>query len=49
MSPKPFTISVPQEKIDALKAKLALAEFPNELEDSKWDLGVPLVSIANPA
>jgi hypothetical protein len=44
-SPKPFHISVPQEKIDALKQKLALAEFPDELEDSGWDLGSPLNDI----
>jgi hypothetical protein len=36
---------VPQEKIDALKQKLALAEFPDELEDSGWDLGSPLNDI----
>jgi len=44
-SPKPFHISVPQEMIDALKQKLALAEFPDELEDSGWDLGSPLNDI----
>ena len=46
MSPEPFTISVPQERIDTLKAKLSLAEFPDELENSNWDLGVPLVRAA---
>jgi hypothetical protein len=42
MAPEPYTISVPQEKIDNLKTKLALAEFPDELSESAWDLGVPL-------
>ena len=44
-TPKPFTINVPQEKIDRLKQKLALAEFPDELEGSEWDLGCPLSEI----
>lgn len=42
MSPKPFKVNVPQEKIDNLSAKLALTDFPDELEESGWDLGVPL-------
>jgi hypothetical protein len=45
MAPQSFTISVPQEKIDNLKTKLALAEFPDELSESAWDLGVPLADI----
>ncbi|KAL8792635.1 MAG: hypothetical protein Q9195_004763 [Heterodermia aff. obscurata] len=43
--PKPFTINVPQDKIDRLKQKLALAEFPDELEASEWSLGCPLSEI----
>jgi len=45
MSPQPYKISIPQEKIDNLKTKLALAEFPDELSESEWDLGVPLADI----
>lgn len=44
-SRKPFTINVPQEKIDRLKQKLALAEFPDELEQSGWSLGSPLSEV----
>ncbi len=44
-SPKPYKISVPQEKIDSLKIKLASAEFPDELEAAGWDLGCPLADI----
>ena len=44
-APKPFTIDIPQDKIDRLKQKLALAEFPDELEASEWDLGCPLSEI----
>ena len=45
MAPEPYNISVPQEKIDKLKTKLSLAEFPDELEASEWDLGVPLADM----
>lgn len=45
MAPEPFQISVPQEKVDSLKKKLLLAEFPDELEASEWDLGVPLAEM----
>ena len=45
VSPKPFHIDVPQEKIDRLRQKLALADFPDELEESGWDLGSPLTDI----
>lgn len=45
MSPQPYQISVPQAKIDKLKAKLELAEFPDELPDSGWDLGAPLADV----
>jgi hypothetical protein len=43
--PTPFQISIPQSKIDTLKTKLSLAEFPTELPVSKWDLGVPLADM----
>lgn len=42
MPPQSFTISVPQSKIDTLRAKLSLTTFPDELPRSEWDLGVPL-------
>jgi hypothetical protein len=41
-APRPFQIAIPQAKIDNLKLKLSLAEFPDELENSGWDYGVPL-------
>ncbi|KAH8671981.1 putative epoxide hydrolase [Tricladium varicosporioides] len=40
-----YQISVPQEKIDALKNKLAQTEFPDELAASGWDLGAPLADV----
>ncbi|RDW59626.1 hypothetical protein BP6252_12713 [Coleophoma cylindrospora] len=45
MAPEPFTIDVPQSKIDTLKTKLSLAEFPDELEAAGWDLGAPLADV----
>lgn len=45
MAPEPYQINVPQEKIDSLKTKLSLAEFPGELAESEWDLGVPLADM----
>ena len=43
--PQPFAINIPQSKIDRLKQKLSLAEFPDELEGVGWDLGCPLADI----
>jgi hypothetical protein len=40
--PRPYTINVPQDKIDKLKTKLSLAEFADDLEGAQWDLGAPL-------
>jgi pimeloyl-ACP methyl ester carboxylesterase len=45
MTPTPFKINVSQAKIDLLKQKLALCTFPDELDESGWELGVPLEQI----
>lgn len=42
---KPYKITVPQAKIDRLKAKLELVDFPTELEEAQWDYGSPLADI----
>ena len=44
-TPHPYTINVPQEKIDTLKAKLSHASFPDELEGAGWDMGAPLSDV----
>ena len=44
-SATPFTISVPDESLAALKRKLADVRFPDELENVGWDYGVPLTDI----
>lgn len=45
MVPQPYKISVAQSKLVSLKTKLSLAEFPDELEGSGWDLGAPLADV----
>jgi pimeloyl-ACP methyl ester carboxylesterase len=43
---EPFKISVPDEKINRLKQKLALAEYPTEADDADtWSRGPPLKDI----
>lgn len=40
---RPYKINVPEDKIQRLKQKLALVDFPPEIEDDKpWARGVPL-------
>jgi hypothetical protein len=41
----PFKISVSDEKITQLKAKLDAVAFPDELEDAGWAYGAPLTDI----
>ena len=42
---KPFQIAVPEGDIELLKKKLALAKFPDELENVDWQLGTPLADV----
>lgn len=41
----PFKISIPDSKLDALHRKLALAEFPDELDGAGWNYGAPLADM----
>ncbi|KAF2812656.1 alpha/beta-hydrolase [Mytilinidion resinicola] len=41
----PFKVSIPQESLDRLHQKLALADFPDELDEAEWDYGAPLADI----
>ncbi|RDB19094.1 putative epoxide hydrolase [Hypsizygus marmoreus] len=41
----PFKISIPDSQISLLQQKLALATFPNELEDAGWSYGTPLADV----
>ena len=44
-SPQPYTISVSDLEIAALKQKLELTKFPDELSDAEWKCGVPLKDV----
>jgi hypothetical protein len=44
-SEAPFKIAIPDEKLAHLHAKLDLATFPDELDDSGWQYGAPLADI----
>jgi epoxide hydrolase len=39
---RPFKIKIPQSQLDDLKARLALARFPDEETVDDWDQGIPL-------
>lgn len=41
----PFTINIPDDHLAALKQKLELTTFPDELEGAGWDYGVPLADV----
>ncbi|EIW80956.1 alpha beta-hydrolase [Coniophora puteana RWD-64-598 SS2] len=45
MAETPFTISVPDEELARLRAKLELTTLPNEVEGAGWDYGAPLSDI----
>ena len=40
-----FQIAVEEAKLDTLRRKLEIAQFPDELDDAKWDYGVPLADV----
>ncbi|KUJ18777.1 alpha/beta-hydrolase [Mollisia scopiformis] len=42
---QPYTIAVSQAKIDRLHQKLALTDFPDEVENVGWDRGAPLADV----
>jgi hypothetical protein len=42
---KNFTISIDDQGLNDLKQRLALARFPDELEDAAWDMGAPLSDV----
>ncbi|KAJ7064330.1 Alpha/Beta hydrolase protein [Mycena amicta] len=45
MTEQPFKISIQDDELDLLKAKLELAVLPDELDDAGWAYGVPLVDL----
>ena len=45
MTPTPYRIAIPEEKVELLKAKLESATFPDELDDAGWSYGAPLSDV----
>ena len=41
----PYTIDVPQSRVEDLIQKLGLTKFPDEIEATSWDFGCPLDDI----
>ncbi|KAK6443423.1 hypothetical protein LTR95_000250 [Oleoguttula sp. CCFEE 5521] len=41
----PYTIAIPDSKIDDLHKRLDLATFPDELDNARWDYGAPLADV----
>ena len=44
-SATPFTVAVPDDRLQKLRAKLELTEFPDELDEAGWDYGAPLADV----
>ena len=42
---KPYTISVPDSKLQRLTQKLETIDLPDELEQAGWDYGAPLADV----
>ncbi|KAI0592902.1 microsomal epoxide hydrolase [Biscogniauxia sp. FL1348] len=42
---RPFRIAIPDEQLDDLRDRLARSRLPNELDNSKWELGTPLTDV----
>ncbi|KAL0958924.1 hypothetical protein HGRIS_014240 [Hohenbuehelia grisea] len=45
MTATPYTITVPDEKLKQLRAKLDLTTLPDELDDAGWEYGAPLAEV----
>ena len=44
-SPRPFTVSVPEERLTELQWKLEHTTFPQAMEDVGWESGSPLPDV----
>ncbi|KAJ6554825.1 Alpha/Beta hydrolase protein [Mycena capillaripes] len=45
MAERPFNISVSDEQLDALRQRLELTTFPDELDEAGWQYGAPLADV----
>lgn len=41
----PYTVAVPNDRVERLRARLELTEFPDELDGAGWDYGAPLADV----
>ncbi|CAD6579742.1 MAG: hypothetical protein ASARMPRED_009238 [Alectoria sarmentosa] len=41
----PYTVAVSDDRLDRLRQKLELTEFPDELDGAGWDYGAPLADV----
>lgn len=41
----PYTVAVSDDRLDRLRKKLELTEFPDELDGAAWDYGAPLADV----
>ena len=41
----PYSVNVPDARLKSLRAKLEVAEFPDELDAARWDYGAPLADV----
>lgn len=41
----PFKVHIPDDRLQKLRKKLEIAEFPDELDAAGWDYGAPLADI----
>lgn len=41
----PYKVAVSDDRLDRLRKKLELTEFPDELDDAGWDYGAPLAEV----
>jgi epoxide hydrolase len=47
--PRPFKIDIPESQLDDLRARLALARFPEKETVADWDQGIPLAYVKDVA
>lgn len=41
----PYTVAVSDDRLDRLRKKLELTDFPDELDGAGWDYGAPLADV----
>lgn len=44
-SATPYTVNIPDDRLRKLRSKLAVVDFPDELDAAEWDYGAPLTDV----